>query len=820
VSDPNEIPVPEFPYVPPDKLPPTMIADGGKTYGDGMRKLPDRIKDALLSLRWLFEAQADSNRSRREYMKKCLKLHEFMRGNQWGWWDYTTGSWRSTTSTTGGQLVSTQQGQTQALYVMNFMQPFMLSLTALLTSNRMTPRFPPDDPSKPEDIVAAQKANIVLKNHEANESMNAQAKKEVYALCTCGTFASYIRTVADGERYGWLEEPATQWQEGPAPPPGRTCPICGDNLNPPEATNCEACGAPLPQATGAQSPAGPGQIQVIDPATGQPKVNRIPRAKTVRTIVDGLELKLPADAAEQADFPYLLRSREIDKSIPRATYPEIADHITGSSWSSDRGTSSEFERRIRRQASHGTTVENRPVIVDDRDRVTFTECWYRPRAFYHIDDTKVRQQLLALFPDGAYVAFANEVFCEARPEKMDDHWRVCHALPGRGQIREPIMGSLVPMQEMANDIMNIIRDVIEYTLPTTFVSTRLLDVKKWARSQVAAGATYNVMDSGRPVQEGFFQTMPGQLPQFATTFLQQLRTEIAQFLTGAFPAAYGGGTPGNSTAQGIEIERQSALGRINLFLQALREHHAEIAPLIVEDFRQNAIEPITYVDEVEGGEAQLFTVDAADFDVGKFRQTAEVVDEYPTTWAQRQALLLQMFQMPQIFGGWITMLKNINKVKDTLGSELEAPGEMAYKDQFQIIQQLLQAQPQPGPSQPVMDPNTGQPAVDPMTGQPAMQPGPPQPSVQAYPWEDNHSAFQACMDFYYSDRGRKVRENPDDPGFQNFLLHLEQLAQFLMPPPQPPPGPPGGGPATPRAGMEAAPPPPEIAAPPVAALPS
>ena len=829
MSDQDEIQVPEPPYVPAEDLPPTMVADGGQDYGDGMRKLPERMKNALLDLRWLFESQADSNRSRREYLKKCLKLHEFVRGNQWGWWDYTTGNWRSTTSTTGGQLISTQQGQTQALYVMNFMQPYLLSITALLIGNKLATRFPPDDPAKPEDVEVARKANIVLKAFEANESMNEKAKQEVYALCVCGTFASYIRTVSDAERWGWLEEPELQWQAGEAPPPQRHCEVCGDTLNPPEAVKCESCGAPLPVAPETPPAAPPVQVPVIDPQTGAQKVKRIPRAKTVRTIVDGLELKLPADAAEQADFPYIIRSREIDKSIPRATYPEIADKITGSSWSSDRGTSSEFERRVRRQASHGTTVENRSVIVDDRDRVTFTECWFRPRAFYHLDDVSLRQQFLGLFPDGCYVAFANEVFCEARIERMDDHWRVCHALPGRGQIREPILGSLVPLQEMANDILNIIRDVIEYTLPVTFVSTRLLDVKKWGRSQVAAGATYNVLDNGRPVQEGFYQTSPGQLPQFATTLLEQLRTEIAQFECGAFPAAYGGGTPGNNTAQGQEIQRQSALGRINLFLQCIREHHAEIAPLIVEDFRRNSIEPISYVDEIDGGQKQLFTVDSSDFDTGKFRQTAEVVDEYPTTWAQRQALLLQMFQMPQVFGSWMAMLKNIGKVKETLGTELEAPGEQAYKDQYAVIQQLLSGQPTPGQPSPVMNPMTGQPQLDPMTGQPAMQPGPPEPSVQAFPWEDNQSAFQACMDFYYSDRGQKLREQPDAPGFQNYLLHVQQLAHFLMPPPAPPQLPPGAGqqqgappptpnpPPRPRPGMESAPKPQPIMAPPVAA---
>ena len=38
--------------------------------------------------------------------------------------------------------------------------------------------------------------------------------------------------------------------------------------------------------------------------------------------------------------------------------------------------------------------------------ITFSRTWIRPWAFYAIEDKSVRDALLALFPDGCYVAFA------------------------------------------------------------------------------------------------------------------------------------------------------------------------------------------------------------------------------------------------------------------------------------------------------------------------------------------------------------------------------------------------------------------------------
>ena len=92
-----------------------------------------------------------------------------------------------------------------------------------------------------------------------------------------------------------------------------------------------------------------------------------------------------------------------------------------------------------------------------------------------IEDEAVRDELLALFPDGCYVAFAGDVYCESRNESMDDHWRVLHALPGDGQNRPSVGDSLVQVQERYNALSNMQAETYEYGIPPIYADPQVLD---------------------------------------------------------------------------------------------------------------------------------------------------------------------------------------------------------------------------------------------------------------------------------------------------------------------------------------------------------
>ncbi len=294
-----------------------------------------------------------------------------------------------------------------------------------------------------------------------------------------------------------------------------------------------------------------------------------------------------------------------------------------------------------------------------------------------------------------------------------------------------------------------------------------------------------------------------------------------------------------NTAQGIETERNAALGRISLFLRALTEHWLSCAPIVIKDFRENGMEPVTIVDKAPAGDYTTDTVSPEELEVGNAKTMPELNEEYPVTWPQRQAALLQMFQNP-LYQSMLAMISNAGEIKRTLGHELKVPGEDAYEFQHKLIRQLLEQAPVPGPMIPVMlpqdpnalvpDPATGQmvpappqQAIDEF-GQPMMQPGPMLPSIQPQRIEDHLSMLQACIDFYYSEEAQAHSKKQDTSGWQNFMLHaaarqaaaMEQMQmmppaasvvpivpvpvsvaqdpQELIPPPMPPGMPPGMSP--------------------------
>lgn len=734
-------------------------------------KVPEHLQKALRELLLKFETESDQ--SRREYVRRCLKNHEFFRGNQYLWWDPRIGAYRAPTQT-GGLLAGATPSQAQNLYTINVYQGFSMAMIAILTANQPTVTFLPMRADNGDDRESADSATNYIRIFGRQTKSHQRLVDEVYALWCDGTFGSYVHTVVDGDRYGWIEEPVFTQQPQTVGQESYRCLACQAQSASLGDGSCAACGAPYSDGSIV-----PPQTVMKNVQTGTKK---IPRARVTWDVIGGLELKLPPNAKEQSEFPYIIRSRELHKAYVRRAYPEIADQIVGG------GTGvggDSIERKARRQLAQGLTVENRAIQVNMGDEVTFKEAWFRPWAFYQNDDSDVRDELLQTYPDGVYVAFSEDVFCEGRGEKMDDHWRVCHALPGRGQIREPIGGSLVQLQEITNDLYNIVRDSVEFTLPATFVDNDVLDVDRWARSNVLAGAMYNVRaKAGRSVSDSFWQTQPGMLPQYTGELMRELRTEIPQFTVGAFPAAYGGGTGSNNTASGIAMEKDSAMGRIGIFWRVLKEHHEDVAPIIVQQFVKNDMGPESITEQTEGGSFINITVDPAQVKKGQYQSFAESTEDYPTTWPQRQGLVMTLMGNP-LFQGALTKLSNADPMKRLLGLELEMPGQKAYKNAFTVIEKLVQQEPVPGPPMPVMDPMTGMPVLDPM-GQPILEPGPPMPSIQPGeldPWE---AYLEACQDFDQSDAGQALREQ-QVPGYLNFLLYALELKKRMMPP-MPPAG--------------------------------
>jgi hypothetical protein len=143
--------------------------------------------------------------------------------------------------------------------------------------------------------------------------------------------------------------------------------------------------------------------------------------------VGGLELKTPPWANEMHEYPYLRWNMEVHQARLRAAYPHAAEKIGAPVATGGQ----EYERLARLgQSQGGPLTEGGDININ---LITFQRTWLRPWAFFALDDKALRDELLELFPDGAQIAFADDVYCESRNENMADHWRCCTRCPAMGR---------------------------------------------------------------------------------------------------------------------------------------------------------------------------------------------------------------------------------------------------------------------------------------------------------------------------------------------------------------------------------------------------
>src|SRR3984957_925141 len=273
---------------------------------------------------------------------------------------------------------------------------------------------------------------------------------------------------------------------------------------------------------------------------------RVPNGQEVITIVGGLELKTPPWANEMHEYPYLQWNLEVHQARLRAAYPHAADKIG----SPVAPGSQQYERLARLSQSQGGPVTEGGD--SNMNLITFQRTWLRPWAFFALEDKSLRDELLQMFPDGAYVAFAGDAYCESRNENMDDHWRVLHALPGDGSSGRPALGdALISVQERFNSLSNLQMETYEYGIPPIYADSEVLDFDALQSQTSEPGAHYPARAKpGQSLAAGFFQPEAAEVPGDLSEHAANLMGPVAQFLTGAFPALFGGAMSNNDTASG------------------------------------------------------------------------------------------------------------------------------------------------------------------------------------------------------------------------------------------------------------------------------
>ena len=747
-------------------------------YGQNNEQLPERLQEALRRLVHQFSAESES--TRRQEIRRIKQAHQFWRGLQYLWWSETDQNWHlpfEQKLADGSSLEDMPRYE----FVTNIYQAFGLSIVSVLSQDVPRVRFFPSSAQAEEDVAAAKAATEVASLVERNNRIGNLIVEEAFQLWTDGKVGAYVRFVVDGQRFGFHPETEIAAREVKLGDDVYVCPNCGAE------TDAGTAGGPLPKSRGVRVDEERRQDALrhsSEQAVGTPECSacgalltdencvaaetvtipsaktrlRVPNGQEVVTIVGGLELKTPPWANDMHEYPYLQWNVEVHQARLRAAYPHAADKI-GSPVASG---SQEYERLARlAQSQGGPLTEGGDSNIN---LITFQRTWLRPWAFFALDDKSLRDELLELFPDGAYVAFAGEAYCESRNENMDEHWRVLHALPGDGSSGRPALGdALISVQERFNTLSNLQIETYEYGIPPIYADSEVLDFDALQNQTAEPGAHYPARAKpGQSLAAGFFQPAAAEVPPDLAQHAANLMGPVAQFLTGAFPALFGGAMTNNDTAAGYAMARDQAMGRIGLVWRRMKFFHADLMLLAVDCFRKNRPNDVEVTLLGAGAAFESKWIRLADLK-GNLFSYPETDEQYPTLWSQQRAVLLQLLANPDPeIQSVLAHPENMALVKRLIGlEEFVIPDEESRTKQYREIAQLVGEAPVVN-----RDPATGEEAI--------------LPSIPPDEFADNHAVeLEICMRWFAADAGQVAKiEAP--AGFANVRAHAMMHKAYVL----------------------------------------
>ena len=780
--------------------------------------MPERLQEALRRL--VLQFSTESELSRRQEVRRIKQAHQFWRGLQYLWWDERDQNWHLPFEQ---KLMdgSSLEDMPRYEFVTNIYQAFGLSLISVLSQDVPHVRFFPSSAQAEEDVAAAKAATEVSRLVERNNRIGNLIVEEAFNLWTDGKVGAYVRFVVDGQRFGFHPETEIAAREVRLGDDVYVCPECSAEtpamltiralavqravilsgartslfraIAPekrrtslrvnasPKPQNKERSFGPTPWAASpsttcrAQQCCAPTPVQscsecgallteedfvaaeTITVPSAETRL-RVPNGQEVITIVGGLELKTPPWANEMHEYPYLQWNMEVHQARLRAAYPHAADRIGAPV----ANGSQEYERLARLAQSQGGGLSDGGDV--NMNLITFQRTWLRPWAFFSLDDKALRDELLQLFPDGAYAAFAGDVYCESRNENMDDHWRVLHALPGDGSSGRPALGDvLISVQERFNTLSNLQMETYEYGIPPIYADSEVLDFDSLQNQSAEPGVHYPARAKpGQSLAAGFFQPAPAEVPPDLSQHAANLMGPIAQFLTGAFPALFGGSMTNTDTAAGYSMARDQAMGRIGLVWRRMKFFHADLMLLAVDCFRRNRPNDVEVTLLGAGAAFESKWIRLADLK-GNLFSYPETDEQYPTLWAQQRAVLLQLIGNPDPqIQAVLGHPENMALVKRMIGlEELVIPDEESRTKQYREIAQLV------GES-PVVKRDDGS-GVELVL-----------PSIMPDEFADNHAVeLEICMRWFSADAGQVAKiEAP--AGYANVRAHAMFHREYLL----------------------------------------
>jgi hypothetical protein len=637
-------------------------------------------------------------------------------------------------------------------------------------------RWEPQDADNDAQITATESADKFVKVISRNNDLvMVQTDACRYFWCD-GRALYYTRFVVDGQRFGWEEDDEP------------------DDVVPESEPSSEQVDAVVNQIEEQEA-----QEDEEGEAEGQQEetpTERTPRGQEVRTAHGKLEVKLiPMMANNLDEVDVLQYETEVTMSRAKGMFPKIADKIKSGSNGITEGEIAKLARLNVKLGMQSTYVTS-DSIADD---CTIQRSWLRPSELMGIKDKTVRDYFIKECPDGIVVVYAGEELAYARNESMDDCWALGQAYSGDGQNRNAMGTSLMPIQKRLNNWLDLMNDLFIRCIPKKWMNNKAFNIEA-IRSQT------NV-----PGDVGSFKPQPNQtadqlvfvepqvtVPQSLPDFIRSYSGDLAELVSGAYPALAGGDTGSNDTAKGIAIQRDQALGRIGPTWHTLQNMEATAMRQAVRWGAKCRDKSIN--ERVPGGDAIRLEINDLKANILCFPQADE---NFPETYTQKQQRLMGLLDgsaknpaLQEVFFN----AANLVFVKRMVAlDELYIPQVASFEKQLGEIEIMLKTGAVPNPELVEAEQKIAAmkaKGVDPALTQQAeaeiaADPNQEESSIKVdLEVEDHDTEAMACWQYLNSPEGRKAKH--DNPrGYMDVRLHFiahvnaaKQKAAANAPPPQ------------------------------------
>jgi hypothetical protein len=691
-------------------------------------------------------------------MQRCLLNLEFFKGNQFI--SFGAGSaeffdavgWMNGN---GGEHAEDSDDKDLYRYCNNFYQMLATGFVAALSPQAPKSRWLPENAENLTDVTTARAAQTLIDIIERQNHEQSLLKQQLLYLYTTGAVFRHTRYVVDAERAGTRREPILLDVETEIAPERYHCFQCGADT-PASAMGlvsqreCQNCGQPVGEESYF-----PAEFSPVLQKAGE---RETPNGMVAQNIYSPLEVDCDPAAQNLRQTPILNLEVEVHLGALRAAYPEMYDEIQGSS-SGTLSANGSIDR-IARQQVYSQTAGSLMILEDQRP--TLSRTWIQPWAFDLEDDREFAERLTQAFPTGLLLVNAGNTFLCAQEARLTDEWTWAGTHEGFGLYPPSIGDIVVPFQKRYNDMANILHEFMDRcSSGVTLANADLIDSKSLQGKPMLPGVLnlVKLKRTGAPgsmrLADALFQ-FQFQMHEEAFAYLDKLAMN-AQIFAGVPPQVHGGaGDPHVETFGGQQQQLNTALGKLNIYWENLRQEHAEADELAVQCAKANLTDDLRQVIAEKGSQFRNNYIRLDDL-AGNIHAYPDTDQGFPITAAelrQRWMDLLQAAAQNPVAQAIFDDPANQEQAASTLGVPgMVVPGAAMRTKVLEILDQLTQSEPIP-----VLDVKTGQPT------------GNFRPSILPDAEIDDFAILKQVVRQYCLENSDLPQRNP--AGWQNVLAYL------------------------------------------------